>query len=118
MQSLGLVVTLLLIVIGIGFWQLLTPLDVLWAQQERRLLARGLAPQRTDAWESSTRMGGIVIIFIGVIMLIMIGSIESSRPVPMSGISINEHQLTQQEWDDCHQDMPTCLSIYTNQHRK
>jgi hypothetical protein len=38
-----------LVMIGVGSWQLTASLDDLWQRQERHLLARGLAPQRSSA---------------------------------------------------------------------
>jgi uncharacterized membrane protein HdeD (DUF308 family) len=97
-----------------GVWQLVTPLDDLWARQERALLARGLAPQRTDAWERSTRMGGGVMVGVGIVVLLFILMLQASVPPKMSGVSIDGHELTQQEWDDCHHNDIACVTMYAN----
>lgn len=107
-----------LLLIAMGIWQCSASLDILWQRQERYLLARGLSPQRNDIWERNTRRSGAALIVIGLIVLIVGFMLASSIPQKMSGVSIDGHELTQDEWDGCHHDMPTCLSAYMNQHPK
>ncbi len=45
---------------GVGYWRLTSPFDDLWQHHERALRARGLAPQRSEAWERSQRFLGVV----------------------------------------------------------
>ncbi len=98
--------------IGLGLWQLLTPLDNLWQWQERRMLARGLAPQRNPLWESNMRIGAWVCIAVGVAMLIIPLASSSSivTPPKMSGAGIDGHEFTQAEWDNCGHDFNVCAS--------
>lgn len=96
--------------IGLGIYQLATPLDNLWARHERHLLARGLAPQRNDMWEAKMRSGGWIMIVVGIALLLFTGALSASMPKKMSGVSINGHELTQAEWDSCDQNMMTCLN--------
>lgn len=100
------------IIAGMGVWQLVTPLDVLWARQERYWQRRGLTPERTEVWEQGARRGGYAIIVLGVVLSVWIMVIIASAPVPMSGVSINGRALTQAEWDGCNHDTSVCLTRY------
>lgn len=99
-----------------GAWQLFAPIDVLWARRDRALMARGQSPQRSAAWESSARNTGGVLLVGGLIFLLATLAVRPSAPQPMSGVSINGHELTQKEWDDCGHDMIGCTSTYMNTH--
>lgn len=95
--------------IGVGIWQLIVPLDDLWRNHEKNLLARGLAPQRSVQWEKSARTTGWVLVTLGSAMLLMALGIRISTPPKMSGVSIDGRQLTQAEWDACNHKIETCL---------
>lgn len=102
---------------GLGVWQLTAPLDDLWWRHERQMSARGLAPQRSSAWEKSTRLGGWLAMGAGAVLLAatlmtlippLKPADDPSRPLP----SINERKLTQQEWDACGRDLVKCIQMY------
>ena len=95
---------------ALGIWQLTIPLDVLWQRRKRYFLYIGLSPQRNALWERQARSTGWVFIGLGIIFLLLFGVINSIHEQQMSGITINNHQLTQAEWDACEHDMPTCLT--------
>ena len=58
MGTLWMLVWLGLVFVALGIWQLVTPLDVLWERRKQYWQARGLTPERTDAWERSAGRGG------------------------------------------------------------
>ena len=99
---------------GLGYWQLMAPIDALWQRHERYLLARGLSPQRSEVWERSARNGGWFSLGVGFLILLMAGvALSATSPATkMSGVSINGRELTQQQWDSCGHDTATCLSQY------
>ena len=107
-----------LLLIGVGFWQLRMPLDLLWEKQERALLERGLSPQRNEVWERSARNIGYSLLSLGILVLLFavwaftsIPSIPSISP-QMSGVTINGYQLTQAQWDSCHHDLGECSNTW------
>lgn len=102
--------------LALGAYQVFVPLDVLWAQRERAMLARGQTPQRNAVWESSARNTGVVLLVGGLLMMFLALGMRASVPEPMSGVSINGHELTQKEWDDCGHNEIACLQTYMNTH--
>lgn len=103
-----------LALIGLGIWQSIAPLDILWQQKERYLLARGFSPLRSELWEQNVRRAGAALGVVGVIILALGIGMAASVPPKMSGVSVNGHGLTQKQWDDCHHNEAACLAAYTN----
>ncbi len=101
--------------IGSGIYWLTAPIDSLWEIQERALLARGLAPQRSAQWESQSRARGIPCLIIGFLtagMFIWMVVGISRQPVKMSDIAVEGRKLTQDEADCCHHNVVDCVVMY------
>ena len=100
---------------GYGVWQIIAPIDMLWASYERRLLARGEAPLRNPRWERSARFTGWLCAAAGAAALTlcaMAAGIISPSSGQSSGVIIQGRELTQDEWDGCGHDLSACVSRY------
>ncbi len=98
---------------ALGYWYLTVPLDVLWQQHERRLLANGLALQRNAIWEQRARSGSWLCIGVSMVILLFACFIFAATNQPkMSGVRIDGRELTQQQWDSCGYDTATCVNLY------
>lgn len=99
--------------VGSGVWQFSLSLEELWKRHERGLLARGVAPQRSKQWEHSARVSAWACIVLGAFFWAICLSYarHPTTPPKMSGVFIEGHELSQEQWNSCHQNIAECVSI-------
>ncbi|HEX8465280.1 MAG TPA: hypothetical protein VF627_11755 [Abditibacterium sp.] len=92
----------------IGIWHLLTPVDDHWDMQEKWLRRQGSVTQRTAEWESGIKSSRFLLVGIGASLLLFSVAAHVFQP-KMSNFTINGRRLTQAEADACGNNIDVCF---------